>query len=67
MTTTETSAGTGLRSRWRRTPVRVRLTVLLALVTVGALVLSGITAYLLNRAAMYERIDEALHLSLIHI
>lgn len=67
MTTTETSAGTGLRSRWRRTPVRVRLTVLLALVTVGALVLSGITAYLLNRAAMYERIDEALHRTVTEI
>lgn len=63
MTTTTTSGMTTEPSRrrpWSGAPVRVRLTVLFVLMTVAALVLSGVTAYLLQRASVHERIENAL-------
>lgn len=60
MTTTGTMTEPTRRGRWSAAPVRVRLTVLFVLMTVSALVLSGVTAYLLQRASVHERIENAL-------
>ena len=65
MTTTMTTTGTtteqsARRRPWSGAPVRVRLTILVVLMTIAALVLSGVTAYLLQRAAAHERIDDTL-------
>lgn len=60
-TTTGTTTEQSSRRRpWSGAPVRVRLTVLFVLMTIAALVLSGVTAYLLQRASVHERIDNAL-------
>ncbi|MDO5633685.1 MAG: HAMP domain-containing sensor histidine kinase [Micrococcus sp.] len=40
--------------------MRFRLTVLLAVVTVASLLLAGVTTYMFQRAAMYERIENSL-------
>ena len=59
-TTTGTTTDRPRRRLWSQAPVRVRLTVLFVLMTVAALVLSGVTAYLLQRASTHERIENAL-------
>lgn len=61
MTTGTMTTTDGTRRRmWSGAPVRLRLTVLCVVMTVGALILSGVTAYLLQRASVHERIDDAL-------
>ncbi|MDI3329628.1 MAG: HAMP domain-containing sensor histidine kinase [Micrococcus sp.] len=46
--------------RWRALPVRTRVVGLLVLLTALALLLSGATAYLLQRAVMNHQIDDSL-------
>lgn len=60
MTMTMTTERVPGRRRWSATPVRVRLTILVVLMTIAALVFSGVTAYMLQRASVAERVDDAL-------
>ncbi|MCT2006713.1 HAMP domain-containing histidine kinase [Micrococcus lylae] len=59
-TTGTTTDRSPRRHWWSGAPVRVRLTVLFVLMTIAALILSGVTAYLLQRASVHERIENAL-------
>ncbi|MCJ2193307.1 HAMP domain-containing histidine kinase [Kaistella montana] len=49
--------------RWRRLPVRARLTLLLATVLGIALAVSGVTAYRFLRVGLHEQVDESLERS----